>query len=322
MGVPNESIEGFENAGMIVAIPGAAGGLEPEHAISLDQDSGGMQSTSRTSELFGWTFAVGDLDGDGFDDLAVGVPGEPLTFQPGVGAVHLVFGSAQGLSANRNLMFFEDSVGGEPALGDRFGSALAAADFDGDGFDDLAIGAPFEDLGGVVDTGNVSEVPGSAVSPHVDFTRSESWDQNRVLGAGANEAVDLFGQALVAADFDHDGLADLAAGHPGEFVLGQTDGTVTVWMGSAEGLTATRHRSIVAGLDGFPGNSAAHAKDFGAALATGDFDHDGYSDLAIGAPFENVDGLADVGTETVLYGALFADGFATGDADLWSRTVP
>ena len=93
-------------------------------------------------------------------------------------------------------------------------------------------------------------------------------------------------------------------------------------MGSASGLTANRRRGIVPGFAGFPGDAGVHHRDFGAALATGDFDGDGHADLAIGAPIEDADGVADVGTETVLYGSLFADGFSSGDASLWSTTVP
>jgi hypothetical protein len=56
---------------------------------------------------------------------------------------------------------------------------------------------------------------------------------------------------------------------------------------------------------------------WGLGLATGDFDGDGTSDLVVGAPFESEDGLSNVGTATLLYGALFADGFETGGLGFW-----
>jgi hypothetical protein len=127
---------------------------------------------------------------------------------------------------------------------------------------------------------------------------------------------------MAAGDFDRDGRDDLAIGALGEFVTGPQDGAATVIMGSPAGLTADRHRSIAAGLGGFPGDATQHARWFSFSLAAGDFDGDGHADLAIGAPLEDENGVADAGTETVLYGAIFADGFETGATDLWSATSP
>src|SRR6185436_1977500 len=85
----------------------------------------------------------------------------------------------------------------------------------------------------------------------------------------------------------------------------------------AEGLGNARDRIIAAGYEGFPGDLQP-AKYFAYALASGDFDGDGHADLALGAPEEDVAGVIDVGTETVLYGALFADGVENGDPSFWS----
>ena len=61
-----------------------------------------------------------------------------------------------------------------------------------------------------------------------------------IHSAGTTETDDLFGFALAVADFDRDGFADAAFGHPGEFQLVPQDGGVTVIVGSASGLTAGR----------------------------------------------------------------------------------
>jgi hypothetical protein len=85
-----------------------------------------------------------DFNNDGFEDLAIGVPGEELGGLAGAGAVHVIYGTANGLSTanaqfwNKNLL----TVRGPFAnAGDHFGAALAAGDFNCDGFADLAVSA-------------------------------------------------------------------------------------------------------------------------------------------------------------------------------------
>jgi hypothetical protein len=323
VGVPCNDIT--VQSGAINVFPGSPAGLDPASATVLEQNSPGMEDGGDPSDAFGFALAAGDFDGDGFADLAIGVPGETFAGQPARhGAVHVVLGGAAGLTGARDFLFGESFVGGSAEAEDRFGSVLAAGDFDGDGFDDLAVGVPNEDLGGVEDCGNVVEIFGSATG--IVANGAQAFDQDRILGGGSSESEDHFGASLATGDFDRDGFDDLAVGHPGEFVTGPTDGAATVVMGSQGfGLDPlpNRHRSIAAGHGGFPGNPDAHRKDFAAALVSGDFDGDGYADLGVGAPFEDVDGVADVGTATILYGALFADGFDSGPAEiLWSFRAP
>ncbi|MBP9825548.1 MAG: FG-GAP repeat protein, partial [Thermoanaerobaculia bacterium] len=105
-----------------------------------------------------------------------------------------------------------------------------------------------------------------------------------------------------------------------EDVGGINRGGVTILMGALGGLY-DRFRFLAAGINGVPPGIQDHS-DMGRALATGDFDGNGHSDLAIGIPFRTVGGLEDVGYESVLYGALFADGFAAGNGGFWSEWNP
>src|SRR4051794_12177712 len=91
-----------------------------------------------------------DFDGDGFADLAVGVPGEDIGFRSGAGAVNVIYGSATGLTEVGDQFWAQESVGvpGASEPGDHFGSP-ASGDFDGDGYADLAVGVPGEAIGSV-----------------------------------------------------------------------------------------------------------------------------------------------------------------------------
>ena len=89
--------------------------------------------------------AFADFNGDGFHDMAVGVPFADDN-EPDAGAVHVIFGSEFGLLAFGAEILTQDSLAIDASEeDDRFGFALAAGDFNGDGLDDLAIGAPGED---------------------------------------------------------------------------------------------------------------------------------------------------------------------------------
>jgi hypothetical protein len=335
IGVPGETFEDLVGdyryfAGTVDVVPGSPAGLDPARAITVDQDTDGMEGSSEQWDSFGAALAVGDFNSDGFDDLVVGIPGEDnadvYIEDTGKGAVQILFGKGGGLESATNVLKTENGFGpiAVAEQGDHFGSALAAGDFDGDGLDDLAIGAPGEDQvhgrrGLLTDCGEVIATFGGPQG--FDFTRSQVINQDNTFGS--DETGDQFGFALAAGDFDHDGFDDLAIGQPGEEVTGPGDGAVTVLVGAPRLLDLRRRRGYAEGFDdGIPGNIALHTEAFGFALASGDFDGDGHADLAIGAPRQDGNGGDNVGAEVVLYGALFADGFEIGSTTFWAGQVP
>ncbi|HET9558497.1 MAG TPA: integrin alpha, partial [Actinomycetota bacterium] len=124
----------------------------------------------------------------------------------------------------------------------------------------------------------------------------------------------------VEADFDNDGFADLAVGVPREGV-GTADlaGAVNILDGSANGLTGTGSQLLVQGGGGIP-DTAEPFDFFGNTLAAGDFNNDGFIDLAIGVPGEDLATITDAGAVTVLYGS--ASGLSATGSQFFSQDTP
>jgi FG-GAP repeat len=233
-----------------------------------------------------------DFNNDGADDLAVGVPGEDVGSIEDAGSVNVLYGVAgTGLNGNGSQLFTQPVSAVE--AGDEFGSALASGDFNNDGFADLAVGAPTEDVGSVPDAGAVSVLYGSSAG------LSTTGAQTFVQPVSAVEADDQFGFSLAAGDFNGDGPADLGVGAPFEAVGSKSfAGAASALYGSGtSGLTTAGAQTFVQPV------SAVEVDDtFGFSLAAGDFDNDGFADLAAGAPFEDVGSTIDAGATSALYG--------------------
>ena len=247
-----------------------------------------------------------DFDNDGADDLAVGVPFEDVGGSADAGAVSVLYGSGGGLTGAGSQQFTQ--VGSAPETDDLFGAALASGDFDNDGFADLAVGAPFENVGATVDAGAVSVLYGSGAGLTTSGARTF------VQPVSAVEADDAFGFSLGSGDFDNDGFADLGVGAPFERVGATADaGAVSALYGSAgAGLTTTGAQSFTQ-----VGGAVEPDDQFGAALASGDFDRDGVADLGAGAPGENVGGVLGAGAVSALYGS--AGGLTTSGGQLFTQ---
>ncbi|MEP7090635.1 MAG: hypothetical protein ABI776_11075 [Nocardioidaceae bacterium] len=215
-----------------------------------------------------------DLNGDGYAELVIGVPGEAIGRISGAGAVNIIDGSAGGVTGVGNRMIHQGTPGvaGSNETGDHFGSTVASADFDRDGFADLAVGAVGENRRG-------SSTPSGAVTVLYGSAHGPKGLGDQFLRPQDLHLPDAWGDVLETGDLNGDGYADLVVAGAGPASAGH--GGVTVLYGSSRGLTLLGAVHLTDALAGAPGPPAARDR-FGRAAAVGDVTGDGIDDLVVG----------------------------------------
>ncbi|MFJ8005660.1 FG-GAP and VCBS repeat-containing protein [Streptomyces fagopyri] len=267
------------------------------------------------------TVPAADFNGDGIGDVAFSASGAYVSGHKDAGQIVALYGTATGVSAAKRSTISQNTAGvpGTAEAGDAFGSETAYADFNGDGYDDLAVSSPHEKVGTDTDGGALAVLWGSP---------SGLTGKSVTISDPAVSSHDLWGKNLAAGDFDGDGKADLA--------VGSTSSTIYVYKGGitsggAAGLARTTIKppiqsggtargplNLTAGdingdgrtdlvVDGFetktdygwntnyyvPGTanglsvSAAKTLKTGIITAVGDINGDGFGDIVSGAPWDN-----------------------------------
>lgn len=351
-GAPGATVGGKSGAGVVTVQYGGPKGVTTSARV-FSQNTSGVPGAAETGDAFGRAVASGDLDGDGYDDAVVGIPGEDLN---GVGAdaggVVILWGSAKGLSGTASEWLQSVS----PAKGEAFGTALAAGHFTtyvpGDllaVIDKVGLSVyqhepapqaaarkgggsftPFEDRRRMP---LARQAQGPGIAP-MSLTTGD-YDDNGLAdlvvsgvslgnepGHGwsyviLSDDIDPLpitalrgGPVVASGDINGDGFDDLVTGEPqspddgGEFVNG---GLVGVYHGSRDGLVGQEGPGTppywwTQDNPGVPG-VAERGDGFGSDLSVGDVNRDGYADVAIGSPGEDIGSVADAGAVWVLRGS-------------------
>ncbi|MGW1954741.1 FG-GAP-like repeat-containing protein [Streptomyces sp. NPDC001920] len=139
----------FRGGSLTVVHGGPAGFSTTRKPVVINQDTTGVPGTAEHADGMGSGLSVGDTNGDGYLDVATGLPGEDLDGVTDAGAVLVLRGSANGLTGSGSKVFTQNTSGvpGTAEKGDKFGAETTLVDADGDKKDGLVVGAPAENAG-------------------------------------------------------------------------------------------------------------------------------------------------------------------------------
>ena len=300
-------LNGLPNAGSSYVVFGKASGFEATMDLSdLDGSNGFRLDREDEKDYSDHSVSdAGDVNGDGFDDLIVGASDADPNDLDDAGSSYVMFGKAFSFEATMDLSDLDGSNGfrldGEDEKDYSGHSVSNAGDINGDGFDDLIVGAPSSNP-------NDSDHAGSS---YVVFGKDSDFDATLDLSSldGTNgfrldgEEGDSSGSSVSSAgDVNGDGFDDLIIGAPSDQFGGNYSGSSYVVFGKASSFEATIDLSDLDGSKGFRLDGEESDSSGSSVSSAGDVNGDGFDDLIVGAPLADPNGLPNAGSSYVVFG--------------------
>ena len=291
LGAPNAGYSSYSQEGEVYVVFGTTEGFDSELDLTTLDGNNGF-TISGLDENDGLGFAIsgaGDVNGDGIDDLILGAPYADFSK---LGEAYVIFGTTDGFESELDLTTLDGSNGfviSGISSDDRFGNSVSSADINGDGIDDLIIGAPFA---GIIDypgyyytysdrRGEVYVIFGTTDGFDVDIDLTTLDGSNGLTISGLDENDRLGSSVNSAGDINGDGIDDLILGASGAGSAGET----YVVFGSNDEFSSSLDLSSLDGRNGFIIYGIDEGDRLGFSVSgAGDFNGDGFDDLIIGAP--------------------------------------